>query len=240
MGDNFGPLDLIWLAVAVALLWKLRGVLGRRTGEERPHSDPYAAPEADAKRKDGEVLPFPKRGGLDQPREDAPVNTWKPEPAWKKLAPEGSPVAQGLTELSIADRNFNADQFMDGARAAYEMIVTAFAAGDRATLKPLLDPEVYRSFEQAITDREARRETIEQTFIGLTGTEITAVRLDQNQARITLKFVSELTSTTKNADGVVVAGDPVTIRHVTDIWTFERDISSRDPNWALSATSVGV
>ncbi len=239
MGDSFGPLDLIWLAVAVALLWKLRGVLGRRTGEERPHYDPYAAPDKSAPRKEGDVLPFPKRVDADKPDDSAP-KPWKPEPGWKKLTPEGSPLAQGLTEISIADRHFDADAFVEGARAAYEMIVTAFAAGDRQGLKPLLAADVYKSFDQVIAGREERRETIEQTFIGLTGSEMTAAALEGNKARITLKFTSELTSATKNADGAIIAGDPATIRYVTDIWTFERDIANRDPNWALVATSAGA
>ncbi len=116
------------------------------------------------------------------------------------------------------------------------MSVTAFAAGDRSALQPLLGEEVFASFASAIEAREQRGETVEMTFVGLDAAEFTKALIEQSSARVTLRFVSELTSSTKNGDGVVIEGDPVTVREVTDIWTFEREITSRDPNWQLVAT----
>ena len=118
------------------------------------------------------------------------------------------------------------------------MIVTAYAAGDRETLRPLLSDEVYRSFDDALSAREKDGLTVEQSFIGIEKAELKNASLDGSRARLTIAFKSTLTSCTKNSDGVVIEGDPVTVREVTDVWTFERDVKSRDPNWKLVATGA--
>lgn len=251
MGDSFNILNLILLAVAVAIFLKLRSVLGRRTGTERPPFDPYSAPEkpaANSPTANGKVITLPKRP-TTTPRgdeEEAGVDAYpNREPyvvkdRWAGLVQPDSAIAHRLTEMALVDRTFDIASFLSGAKVAYEMIVTAFAKGDRPGLKNLLDASVYASFDAAIKAREEKGERIDQSFIGIERAELTDAALERNTARLTIRFTSELTSSTKNKDGIVVEGDPVTIRHVTDVWTFERDLKSRDPNWRLVATSTSA
>lgn len=243
MGEASSLINLILLAVAVVVFLKLRSVLGRRTGDERPPFDPFSSDgKATPSAENDKVVQLPRPRRL-KPDEDEQSFDAYPQIApyvvkdrWAGLAPQGSPLAETLTEIAQADRYFDAKEFITGAKAAYEMIVTTFAKGERETLKPLLDDHVYKSFEAVITDRQSRHEIIDQTFIGITKTELQAADLAGNRARLTLRFSSELTACTKNAEGVVIEGDPVTIRKVTDIWTFERDVKASDPNWRLVAT----
>ena len=153
------------------------------------------------------------------------------------MAPEGGEVAEKLQALARADRSFDPKHFMQGAKAAYEMIVTAFAEGDRKALKQLLSREVFDSFSAAIGERERNGETVEFKFVGISNAEIIDAELAGKMANITVKFVSDLITATRNRAGEVVDGDPTQIRDVTDIWTFSRDVTSRDPNWRLVATS---
>ncbi len=128
---------------------------------------------------------------------------------------------------------------MAGGRAAYEMIVTAYAAGDRRQLKDLLAREVYEGFETAIREREQRGEKIESRFVSIEAAEIIAAELRGKTAQITVRFVSQLVSVTRDRAGAVIDGSPDKVTTVTDVWTFARDISSRDPNWKLVATEAG-
>lgn len=253
MGEASSLLNLILLAIAVGIFLKLRSVLGRRTGEERPPYDPFAS--NDKPTLPGQSLPgndkvvrLPQRGPVakDDTVEAADGNAtfgaypqrppYVANDRWGGLVPEGSPIAQTLSDIAQIDRHFDLQEFMSGARAAYEMIVTAFANGERATLKPLLADHVYQGFEGVIAGREERGETIDQTFIGISKADLYQADLADHRARLTIRFVSELTACTKNNDGIVIEGDPVTIRKVTDIWTFERDVKASDPNWRLVAT----
>ncbi len=231
MNSDFSIINLILLVVAVVVFLKLRSVLGRRTGDERRPFDPYAAHEQSQDNDKDNVINLPGSRAPEAPREAA-------EPAPRKIhgVKPGSEIEQQLTELTLADRRFDGDEFLGGAKLAYEMIVTAFAAGDRTTLQPLLAAEVFDSFNGAIDAREKRGETVEMSFIGLKSADFVKALVNGNQSLITVKFVSEQTSSTKNQDGVVIEGDPVTVREVVDVWTFERDITSRDPNWHLVAT----
>ena len=128
--------------------------------------------------------------------------------------------------------------FLQGARVAYEIIVTAFAEGNRRTLKDLLSPEVYDGFSAAITEREARGEQIDQSFVGIKSADLVEAELKSGIAQLTVKFVSELISATRDRAGEVISGDPKRIREVTDIWTFAREAVSRNPNWKLVATQA--
>ncbi len=236
MGEGSNLLNLILLAIAVGVFLKLRSVLGRRTGNERPPYDPYSAPEKTPSGND-KVIALPKRAQPGAQQQAQTDETPRPD-RWAGIVPEGSALSQTLTEISLADRAFDAGAFLSGARMAYEIIVTAFARGDRQTLQPLLDEHVFKSFSDAVTAREAKGETVEQTFIGIDKAELTGASLEGSRARLTVRFMSELTSCVKNRDGIVIEGDPVTIRQVTDIWTFERDVKNRDPNWRLVATGA--
>ncbi len=237
MSTIFDPFNLVLLGIALVIFWRLRGVLGSRTGHERPPFDPYAAtqkPEVAPEKAPGSVLRFPK----DQPAEPVPVNAEPPLPVWMGYAPEGSPLANSIAELAEADPDFTPKSFVDGARLAYEMTVDAFAQGDKAALKDLLTKDVHEGFVAAIDARAASGQTVDSRFVGIDKAELKAIDLSGKRASITMKFVSEIISVTRDKDGGVIEGDPTEIREITDVWTFERDISSRDPNWKLAATQA--
>jgi predicted lipid-binding transport protein (Tim44 family) len=156
------------------------------------------------------------------------------------VATPGSAVARGLDAIVAADKNFDVKQFIAGARAAYEMIVTAYAVGDRRSLKNLLAREVYDGFESVIREREARGETVETRFISIDATDITNAELRGKMAHLTLRFVSQLVSATRNRNGNVIDGSADAVTRVTDVWTFAREVMSRDPNWNLVATEGGT
>jgi predicted lipid-binding transport protein (Tim44 family) len=156
----------------------------------------------------------------------------------RAYAAGNSEVSQGLVEIYRADSGFDPDHFVQGAKAAYEIIVTAFAEGNRKTLKNLLNSEVYDGFNSAIAERERRGEQIDQSFVGIKSADLVEAELKGGIAHLTVKFVSELISATRDRAGVVIGGDPKRIREVTDIWTFARDAASRDPNWKLIATQA--
>lgn len=226
---------ILFLIVAVVVFVRLRSVLGRRTGHERPPFDPYTRPESPAgdagtKTRD-KVVQLPKRGGKPSREEEKPDR-------WKGFARPGSSLARTLSGFAEVDPRFDPGKFLDGAKGAYEMIVTAFAAGDRKTLQPLLGREVYDGFLEAISARENRGERIDSDFIGIEKAEILDGALKGTMAQLTVKFVSELISVTRSKSGEVIEGDPKAIRDVTDIWTFARDLASSNPNWKLVATEA--
>ena len=134
---------------------------------------------------------------------------------------------------------FDAKHFVAGARAAYEMIVTAFAEGDRRSLKNLLSRDVYDGFDGAIGEREKRGETVESRFVSIDSAEITAAEVRARTAHVTVRFHSKLISATRDKDGNVIDGSAERVTDITDVWTFARDVSSRDPNWKLVATEAG-
>ena len=119
------------------------------------------------------------------------------------------------------------------------MIVTAFAEGNRKVLKGLLSREVFDGFQAAISDREARGEQIDQSFVGINKADIVEAEVRNGVAQVTVKFVSELISATRDRAGTVINGDPKRIKEVVDVWTFARETASRDPNWKLVATGPG-
>jgi predicted lipid-binding transport protein (Tim44 family) len=226
---------IIFLVIAVVVVLRLRGVLGKRTGHERPPFDPYSrrdtAPPATA---DSNVIGLPPRA---EARNAPPAEIGAAaEERIKTIAPDGSPLNAGLKAVAGADRTFDPKEFIAGAKSAYEMIVTAFAEGDRKTLKQLLSREVFDGFVQAITQREARNESIDFKFVGIDKADITGASLKGGSAQITVRFLSKLISATRDGGGKVIDGDPVKVGDVTDIWTFARETASRDPNWKLIAT----
>ena len=158
---------------------------------------------------------------------------------WKGVAEPGSTIAVGLDAIANADTNFDAKHFLTGARAAYEMIVNAYAEGDRRTLKNLLAREVYDGFESAIAEREKRGETVESRFVSIDNADITAAELRGRNAQVTVRFQSKLVSVTRDKDGNVIDGNAERVTDITDVWTFARDVTSRDPNWKLLATEAG-
>jgi predicted lipid-binding transport protein (Tim44 family) len=210
-------LILVLAMVACIILFRLYSVLGRRTGNEREpdgrwRSLPGAAPASSTSADN--VIALPPRAGpqsLDS-------------------------VQRGLMDIKLADRSFETEHFLSGARRAYEMIVIAYAAGDRATLRPLLSDEVYSAFESVMLARETRQEKTKFEFKGFSDVKIVHAELKARTAEVTVEFSAQYVSSTSNAANVVIEGDPDSVREVVDHWTFARDTGASDPNWILVAT----
>jgi predicted lipid-binding transport protein (Tim44 family) len=232
----FDIYTIIFLALAVFIFLRLRSVLGQRTGRERPPYDPYSARDAVRGATNDNVVTLPGRA---TDAASKPAEAVEPSERWKGVAEPDTPVAAGLDAMVQEDPAFDVKHFITGARAAYEMIVTAFAEGDRRSLKNLLAREVYDGFEAAIRDREAKGETVETRFVSIDKSDITAVDVRGRTAQVTIRFLSQLVSVTRDKSGNVVDGNPDKVTDVTDVWTFARDLSSRDPNWKLVATEAG-
>lgn len=224
---------LLYAALAGFVLFRLRSVLGKRTGHERPH-DPFADSSASNDSQSGaeeeedkdNVIRLPGQKSADQPSER------------DDIVVDADSLPAGITRIKLADDEFDEAEFLRGARGAFEMIVQAFAAGDREALKPLLSPDLHRSFVTAIYEREKERETQETTIVTFRSSDIVEASLNDSVARVTVEFVTDQVKVTRDIDGKVVDGDPDRIETFTDLWTFERDVSSADPNWELVATRV--
>ena len=241
MSNGFQFIDIIFFAmVAAFLVLRLRGVLGRRDGHEREFRNPFKPQNKEQASEhqenpdddypDDNVIPL---AGPDDPdSHDGAEKDRPPEPP-----DDDDPLAQGLFKISSADPNFDPEEFISGARIAFEVIVGAYAAGDASALKPLLSAEVFANFSQAIRDREQAGETLEDTLVGVTSAEIVEAYVDDWTLSITTKFVSEQINATRDENGDVVDGNPNAIIDVTDFWTFARDAKTKDPNWNLVATS---
>lgn len=226
MNQIFDIYTILFLVVAVVIFLRLRNVLGRRTGHERPTGEQMAHQREQASSQDN-VIPLP--GQTD--------GAVKAEPD-ESLDDPKTPLEKTLAEIRASDPNFSTQSFLDGARQAYEMIVTAYATGDRHTLRPLLSKDVYEGFVTAIAEREGRGETVESSFVGIDRAEISDASLDAKTATVTVTFVSEIVSSTKDAEGRVIAGDPSEVSSVTDIWSFARKVNDRNPNWKLVSTET--
>jgi predicted lipid-binding transport protein (Tim44 family) len=238
MQDAFDLTTIVFLALAVFVIWRLRSVLGQRTGQEREPYDPFARreqgakPSADVRREDNVVrLPGAERAPA---ADEAP-----PRDRWAGIAPAGSSVASGLDAVAAAESGFDPRGFLEGAKMAYEAIVSAFAAGDRKILKNLLSRDVYDGFDRAIAERERKGEKVETTFVSIDQAEMTNVEVRGRTAHITVRFQSKLITATRNMAGAVIDGSPEAVVDVTDVWTFARTLASSDPNWQLVATEAG-
>ncbi|KRB62973.1 calcium-binding protein [Rhizobium sp. Root708] len=229
MGSN-DFITLFFLVAAVLIFLQLRSVLGRRTGNEKPPRDLYTPRDA--------AGPETPDGGkvVTLPRRDSAVEDEDRFAAIDTFAPAGTPLNDSLREMNKIDASFNPKEFVNGARMAYEMIVTAFADGDRKTLKNLLSREVYDGFDTAISEREARGEKVKSTFVGIEKADIKTVEVKDSEAQITMRIASQLISVTYDKDEKLIDGDAENVADVNDLWTFARDTRSRDPNWKLVAT----
>jgi predicted lipid-binding transport protein (Tim44 family) len=235
--DVFDIYTIIFLALAVFIFLRLRSVLGQRTGRERPPYNPFAARETRA--VSDKVVTLPPRPAAE-PSAAKPADEETPATdRWKGIAPADSAIAKGLDAITAEDSSFDAKHFLDGARGAYEMIVTAYAEGDRRTLKNLLARDVYDGFDSVIREREQRGDVAETRFVSIDSTDITAAEQRGKVAQVTVRFASKLVSVTRDKAGAVIDGNPEKVTDVTDVWTFARDVTSRDPNWKLVATETG-
>ena len=247
MDGRIDLITLISLIVALVVIFKLRSVLGRRTEEDDARMDRYRA-EAERRRAaanasgNDKVVALPQRD--DQIQAGAAAESGMPkaelEERIRTLSGSDREVERGLLDILKADTGFDPELFLKGAKQAYEMIVTAFAEGNRKLLRDLLSREVYDSFDSAIKEREDRGELMDQSFVGISKADVIDAEVNDGIASITVKFVSQLISATRDKAGAVIAGDPQSVSEVTDRWTFSRDVSSararQNPNWKLVAT----
>jgi len=214
------PIDLILFAmVAAFLVLRLRSVLGKRQGYERPPQAP-GMPEARTARIESitdDVAPVPRADGTR-----------------RVLPAPSSEAAQTLSRIGAADPSFTPEGFLDGAEGAFRMIVAAFAQGDRQTLRSLLSDDTYSGFEQAVTARENAGESQRTEIRAMQEIGIESAALNGNLADVTVRFVSDQVNVTTRNDEIVAGADAVT--EVVDIWTFQRDVSQKDPTWKLTAT----
>jgi predicted lipid-binding transport protein (Tim44 family) len=236
MGSGFQFLDILFFAaIAIFLVFKLRSVLGKRMGHEqesaRRVADMFAKRDRSAtdagRGAVDKVIPLPDRRGETDAAAGATA---------LKDAPAATPIDAGIARIRAADPAFSADGFLGGARGAFEMIVAAYAAGDLGTLKPLLNADVFERFRAAVEQRRKAGEKLETTLVGVKSAELVEAELVDKLATVAVKFVSEQVNVTRDATGKVVDGDPSKVATVTDIWSFQRNVRSRDPNWALVAT----
>lgn len=218
MGDGYHFLDIILLAmIAGFIALRLRSVLGRRTGHEAP------------------PRPLPLDGASDRRAPESLKPGALPPPAAPPSRPL-DPVQAGIADIRSLDPGFEPEEFTAGAKAAYEMIVLAYAKGDKEVLRPLLGANAFASFAQGIDERRAAGRVQETTLDALRRAEITSAALKGQEAEITVRFVADLINATRDAEGRIVAGNPNAAEEVSDLWTFSRDLRSQDPNWMLIAT----
>jgi predicted lipid-binding transport protein (Tim44 family) len=235
MSDGFAYLDILFFAMVAAFIaFRLRGVLGRKTGHERPRVDPIS--RRTAARGNDNVVPLPERGPAPAPSPEEAAATAA------AVTPNGQddPAMAGVAAIKRADPTFDLDHFLQGARAAFAMIVEAYAKGDKAALRPLLADEVFAQFSGAIDGRERAGQVLSTELVATSGAELAAASLQGTRARVTVRFTSEQINVTRDAAGNVVEGDPRQIETVVDVWTFERDTRSRDPNWQLVETGAST
>jgi len=228
MSDGFQFLDIIlFAAVAAFFIFRLRNVLGKRMGHDKPPADPFGKRSAEESERE-KVVSLPNRNKTEAPEELA-------EKA-PKAAEAGTPLEAGLMQIKLVDKSFAEEPFLAGARAAFEMVIANFAGSDAKALRPLLSNDVYADFAGAIDERRRAGHILETTLVGISDAEIIEAELQGKTAFITVKFISEQINVVRDKNGEVVEGDPSTVTKITDIWTFARNLRSRDPNWTLVAT----
>ena len=219
----FDPSILVFAALAVFVLWKLHSVLGIRS-----QRDPAAPPRNRLS---------PPQAGFFRGRQQAaaPVPTAEDAERWTGLAEKGSKAWAGLDAVAASDPSFARERFIEGARKAYEMIVSAFAKGDRDTLRRLLSPEVYDNFAREIARREEKGESVETAVVAIDDTRVEDARSERGVNNVTLRFTVKLMTTRRDREGQILEGGEHPVS-VVDLWTFARVPASRDPNWKLVAT----
>jgi predicted lipid-binding transport protein (Tim44 family) len=232
MSNGFQFIDIIFLAmVAVFLALRLRNVLGRRDGHEGGYRDPFRPAPAPERRSDApaseadNVVRLPKRSEEVESAERI-----------VKAAHGNAALAEGLTQIKLADPGFDPDAFALGAREAFEAVLEAFASGKIDGVESILSPEVHANFAQAVKAREEAGEKLENTLVGIRSAEIAEAYMEGRNANVAIRFASDQINVTRDRDGQIVSGDPSAVTAVVDLWTFRRDTRSRNPNWTLIAT----
>ncbi len=227
-GDLFDPTFIVFAALAVFVIWKLRSVLGMRVDRDTPPQSRFAPrPAAPAA-----VAPV-------QSAAPVAVSAARPSGAerWEGVAEKGVASAwSGLDAVAASDPSFDGKAFLSGARRAYEMIVTAFAKGDSETLKPLLSQDVFDGFSSEIARREQQGETMETAVVAIDSATVDAARAIAARIEVTVRFVARLMSERRDRAGEIIDGGQT--RKVIERWTFARDPKVSDPTWKLVATQA--
>lgn len=225
---EFDVILVIALVIMVVVFVQLRNVLGKRIGFEKPPFDPYS--RCSKKKTEVEttdnIVSFPHKDN-SQKNDFSEIDA---------ISPEGTALNEGLRALRKIDSHFSPQFFIKGAQVAYEMIVTAFARGDRDQLKKLLSQDVFEGFCAAIKKRENNNERVQFTFVGINKIEFVSAAIQDKDEFITVRIISEMISVTYNGQGERIDGDPDAIVEIRDVWTFVRNSLSSDPNWKLFAT----
>lgn len=225
MGSEFTLIDiLIFAGIALFLILRLGNVLGRRTGHQEPPTNIFGSgkKDDDTSGDNDNIVQLPNDRMHEQ---DDDI-----------LAEAEGPLDAGLTQIKVADPDFRPGEFLGGAKAAFEMVLVAYAEGDEQTLRNLLSPDVFDNFRQALKARADAGQRLEEVLIGIDGADILEAKMEGPNALVTVKFVSQQAHALYDSEGKVIEGDPNKIVSVTDIWTFKRDTRSHDPNWTLVAT----
>ncbi len=234
---------LFWAAIAVFLVLRLHATLGSRTGHDRkaekpPHPgspDPKVI-SLDSKRPPEDTTPPDNITPDNMTPDTATVAALHHGKTTQQLLDPDSPLALGLRAIIGRDDSFDSAAFLNGAATAFDMIITAFASGDRETLKNLLSVKVFDNFNRAITTREADGNSLETTLVALSNAELVSARQQDDRALLDVSFVSEQITVTRNSAGEIIAGDPNSVRQIRDLWIFARDLQSENPNWELVET----
>lgn len=228
MTEEFPYADIVIIAlIAGFILLRLRSILGQKTGNEKP--DFFQLPKAQTQEDSDPVVLLSEINKLVKPRPRVEV-----DPYTATLS-EGM-VLQGINDIKAKDPLFNATTFIDGAKMAFEMVFDAFVKGDKQTLSMLLSQEIYNDFIRDIEAREKQEYKQETTLLSVKAKEILQANLDKNIARITVRFESEQVTVERGKKGEIISGDPSDVQHVNDEWVFERDVTSKNPNWKIIET----
>jgi predicted lipid-binding transport protein (Tim44 family) len=225
MSEGFAYIDILFFAMVAAFIaLRLRSVLGRRTGQERRRSGGFGPARPSSNGAADNVVALPDRSG-PQAESEAGI---------ADLTDDS--VKAGLTQIRLADARFDLRHFLGGARSAFETIVEAYAAGDKDALRPLLADDVFNGFAGAIDKRRSLGQSLETQLIAIRSADVVEAGMQGSNARVAIRFASEQVNVVRDAAGTVLEGDPGTAEDVVDIWTFERDTQSPDPNWTLVET----
>ncbi len=219
---------IVFAAVAVFVLWKLRAALGRKDGSEGVSPmKPHGAAAADSK-----VVNFPGKAQKSEKKAS------KKDEKQEETEPEiKDPVlARKVEKIKSVDKGFSPTAFLEGAKVAFEMLVKAFSEGDKETLKNLLSRNVYKTFTAELEKLAELKQKYEATLVSILSSDITDARVSGSKAQLEVEFKSEQVNLVKDADGKVVDGDPSFIEEIIDKWVFERDLKSSNPNWVVAAT----
>lgn len=222
---------IIYIIIVLALLVGLRNTMGTRHEDEPQKPNPLSGVD-----KSDSASNDPSKAFLGKPEEKDSGDDQDHTPGTGNIEIANSAVESALSQISVHDKSFDLKRFISGAQDAFVIIVEAFAKGDRETLKPLLAKEVYEAFDKAISAREERAEKQETEIQAIRKVEVTNAVLRDSMAYISLRITAEEVSVTKDDEGEVIAGNPDRIYDMTDLWTFGKDLKSKDPVWYLYET----